>query len=85
MYSSVELFLRSRESYFAWTARQEGTYIILLLKRHNYSIKDDKILFLTSTPCLTRSVYILLMTSQSIADDVTLSRQLWRDHANNDI
>ena len=25
----------------------------------------------TSTPYLTRSIYVLLMTSQSIADDVT--------------
>ena len=25
------------------------------------------------------------MTSQSIADDVTMTRQLWRDHDNDDI
>ena len=25
------------------------------------------------------------MTSRSIADDVTITRQLWRDHVNNDI
>ena len=29
-----------------------------------------------SSPCLTRSVFILLMTSQSIADDVVITRQL---------
>ena len=39
----------------------------------------------TSAPCVSRSVYILPMTSQSIAYDVTMSRQLWRDHVNNDI
>ena len=39
----------------------------------------------TSTPCLTRSVYILLMTSQSIDGDVTVTGQLKRDHVNHDI
>ena len=34
----------------------------------------------TSSPCLTRSSFVLLMMSQSIADDVTMTRQLWRDH-----
>ena len=28
---------------------------------------------------------LLLMTSQSIADDVTMTRQLWRDHVNREI
>ena len=59
------------------------TYIILFLAQHNESINYDKNDDLhTSTPCLTRSVYILLMTSQLIADDVTMTRQLWRDHVN---
>ena len=39
----------------------------------------------TSSTCLTRSVFILLVTSQSIADDVIMTTQLWRDHVNNDI
>ena len=39
----------------------------------------------TSTPCLTGSFYNLLMMSQSIADDLTMARQLWRDHVNSDI
>ena len=39
----------------------------------------------TSTQCLTRSIYILLMTSQSIANDVTITRQLWRYRVNSDI
>ena len=55
-------------------------YIILFLTRHNESINDDKnydlhILF----PCLTHSVDALLMMSQLIADDVTMTRQLWCD------
>ena len=59
------------------------TYIILFLAQHNDSINYDKNDDLhTSTPCLTRSVNILLMTSQLIADDVTMTRQLWRDHVN---
>ena len=37
------------------------------------------------TSDLYTSVYILLMMSKSIADDVTMARQLWRDHVNNDI
>ena len=70
----------------AETVRHESTYIILFLTRHNGSIIDDKNNDLyTSFPCLTRKVLILLMTSQSIVDDVTMTRQLWRDHVNNDI
>ena len=45
--------------------------------------KNDDIY--TSSPCLTHSVFVLLMTSQSIDDDVTITKQLWRDHVNNDI
>ena len=33
----------------------------------------------------TRSVYIQLMKLQSIADDVTMTRQLLHDRMNNDI
>ena len=67
----------------AQTVHHESTYISLFLTRHNESIKDDKNGDPhTSTPCLTRSVYILLMTSQSIADDVTMTEQLWRDRVN---
>ena len=63
------------------TVRHESTYIILFLTRYNESINDDKhdVLF-TSSPCLTRSVFFVLMTSQSIADDVITTRQLQRDH-----
>ena len=61
------------------TVRRECTYIILFLKRRNQSINNDK------KGDLYTSVYILLMTSQSIADDVTMTRQLWRDHVNGDI
>ena len=94
-----QLFQRSREGYFgvlnkyqnntgvsAETVRHESTYIILFLTRHDESINDyknDKLY--TSFPCLTRSVFVLLMTSQSIADDVTITRQLWCDQVNNDI
>ena len=70
----------------AETVRQESTYIILFLTRPNESINYDKNDDLyTSSSCLTRSVFVLLMTSQSIADGVTMTRQLWRDHVNNDI
>ena len=34
--------------------------------------KDDDLH--TSLPCLTFSVFVLLMTSQSIADDVTMTK-----------
>ena len=61
----------------AETVRHESTYIILFLTRHNESINDYKTDELyTSSPCLTRSVFVLLMTSQPIADDVTMTRQL---------
>ena len=62
------------------TVRDESTYIILFLTRHNVSINDDKNNDVyTSSPFLTRSVFVPLMTSQSIADDVTIPRQLWYD------
>ena len=38
-----------------------------------------------SALCLTRLVCILLITSQSIAYDVIMARQLWRKHAKSDI
>ena len=54
--------------------------------KYNESKDDDKNDDLhTSTPCLTRLVYILPVTSQPIADDVTMIKQLWRNHVNNDI
>ena len=70
----------------AEAVRHESTCIILFLTRHNESINDDKKDDLyTSSLCLTRSVFVLLMTSQSIADDVTITRQWWCDHVNSDI
>ena len=47
--------------------RYESTYIVLFLTRLNESINDDKNddLYI-SPPCLIRSVFVLLMTSQSI-------------------
>ena len=48
----------------AETARHESTYIILFLTRHRGSIDIDKNDDLnTSSPCLTRSVFVRLMTS----------------------
>ena len=38
-----------------------------------------------SSPRLTRSRYVLLMTSQSIGDDATMARQFWREHVTSDI
>ena len=101
MYSSDELFQRSREGYFwcffpelrsnegnkhqnttqvsAETVRHDSTYIVLFLTRHNESIYEDKNDDLcTLSPCPTLSFFVLLMTSQSVADDVTMTRQLWR-------
>ena len=70
----------------AETVRHESTCIILFLTQHNGDKNDDKNDDLhTSTPRFTRWIYIMLMTSQSIVDDVTITRQLWRDHVNSDI
>ena len=44
---------------------------------HKWRWNDD---IHTSFPCLSRSLYVLLITSQSIGDDVTMTRQLWRDY-----
>ena len=96
MYSSDELFQRSREGYVgvyntrvsAETVRNSSwsTYIILFLTRYNESNNGDKNDDLyTSSVCLTRSVFVLLVRSQSIADDVTMTGQLWRNHVNSDI
>ena len=58
----------------AETVRHESTYINLFLTRYNESINDAKNDDLyTSSQCLTRSVFVLLMTSQSIADDVKMT------------
>ena len=90
MCSSDELFQHSHEGHFgvynkyqnntrvsAETVCHESTYIILFLTRHNESINDDKNDDLyTSSLYLTCSFFVLLMTSQSIADDVTMTRQL---------
>ena len=47
---------------------------------HNESINEDKSYDLyISSPCLTRSVFVLLVTSQSIADDVAMTSQ-WPDN-----
>ena len=84
MYSSDELFQHSLE--WAQKLCDESKYIILFLTRHNVSMNDDKNDNLyTSSRCLTGSVFILLMTSQSIAYNSTITRQLWRDHLNTDI
>ena len=70
----------------AETVLHESAYIIVFLTQHNESRNDDKNDDLyTSSLCLTRSVFVLLMMSQSIADNVTITRQLWYDHVNSDI
>ena len=64
----------------------EGTYLISFLTQHSEckdDVQNDDLH--TSFRCLTRSLYVLLMTSQSITDDATMTRQLWRDHVNSDI
>ena len=48
----------------AETVRHKSTYIILFLARHNEYINDDKNGDLyTSTSCLSRLVFVPLMTS----------------------
>ena len=99
MYSSDELFRRSRQGYVcvyfprcknntrvsAETVRHDSKYIILFLTRHSAPINDDKNDDIqTSSPCRASSVSVLL-TPESIADDVTITRQLWRDHEKSDI
>ena len=61
----------------AETVRHEIAYITLFLTWHNESINDDKNdNVYTSSPCLIRSASILLLMSQSIVDDVTMTRQV---------
>ena len=70
----------------AETVHHESTHNILFLAWHNESINDNNNDDLyTSSPCLTCTVFIPLMTSHSIPDDITMIRQLWCDHVNNDI
>ena len=70
----------------AEAVRHESAYIILFPTRHDESTNDDKNNDLyASSLFLTRSMVILVITSKSIADDITMTRQLWRDHVNNDI
>ena len=92
MYSSDELFQHSENKHQndtrvnTETFCYESTYITLSITWQNESINDDKNDDLyTSFPCLTRSVFVLLMTSQSIADDSTMIKRMWRDHVNSDI
>ena len=40
---------------------------------------------LRSSVCLTRLLYVLLMTPQSMEDDVTMTTQLWRDNVTSDM
>ena len=70
----------------AETVHNKSTYIISFLTWHNESINDDKNNYLyTWSTWLIRSFFVLLMMSKSIADDVTMTRQFWSDHMNNDI
>ena len=69
----------------AEAVRHKSTYVILFLTWHNKSINDNKNAdFYTWCKCLIRLVFILLMMSQFIADDVLMTRQLWYDHMNSD-
>ena len=67
-----------------WVHEQFVTRVHTLsyfVTQHNESINDDKNGDVhTSSPCLTRPVCVLRMTSQSTADNVTLTRQLWGEH-----
>ena len=69
----------------AWTVCHEYTHY-LIFTQHNKSVNDDKIDDLhTSSPCLSRSVYILLMTSQSIADDIKITKHFWHEQVKSGI
>ena len=57
------------------TARHESTYIVLFLTRYSESINDP-----VMSLCLTHSIFVLLMTSKSIDDDVTVTRQFSLDN-----
>ena len=107
MYSSDELFQRSRDGYFGvyfpsceatreiitkitldWAQKQFVTrvhtlfYFLHDITTIKMTKNDDRH---TSTLCLTHWVYVLLMTSQSIGHDVTMTGQLWSGHVTNDI
>ena len=90
--SSGELFIRAREGrtrrdgnkhQSPWTVPHGSTCIISSLTRHNKSINDDENDDLqTSTPCLTHSIYVLLVITieWSHHDDqtiVTRARKKW--------
>ena len=74
-----------------WNKHQNNTRVSVLTvcherSRHNERIYDDKNDDLnTPSPWLTCSVYVLLITSHSSADDVTMTGQLWLDHVQRDI
>ena len=84
--AAVEINTKNNTRVGTETVRHESAYIILFLTWYNDSINDNKNDDLyPSSPCLTRSVFVRLMTSQSIADDVKITRQLWCDLVNSDI
>ena len=58
--------------------------ICFLYDKTNPWITIKKTIFTHRPQCLPRSVSVLLMTSQSIADDVIMSRQLWREYVKRD-
>ena len=98
MYSSGELFLRSREGYFGVYYNKHDKYTrvhiqfitkvyapfcyLHAITNPYMTLKEDPH---TSTPCLTRSVHMLLMAWKLIGDDITITRQLWRDCVNGGI
>ena len=59
-------------------------YILSLVNANGPTDAKDENLH-ASSPCLPRSLYVLLMTSQSVGDDVIMKRQLWREHVTSDI
>ena len=69
-----------------WIVHHKNKYIILFLTEYNESINDDQSDDVhTWSLSLTRLVYILLVASQSIADDITITRQLWCKHMKIDL
>ena len=64
----VEFKIVRTKKIITYQTPQSNLPFMLLFTRHNEPIKDD---IDTSALSLTRSIYVLLMTSQSIADVVT--------------
>ena len=53
-----------------------------LTRKHNTRVSAETQMIDDKTTTFTPLIFILLMTSQLMADDVTIPKQLWRNHVN---